>query len=75
VWTEPDVKRLLDAEGAGLPGEGGDRVPVSSLFCRCGKMICPQALSPLSLSPVDVDPAVLVVDSPPVVGWAWRFQV
>ncbi|CAM9214373.1 unnamed protein product [Laminaria digitata] len=34
VWTEPDLKRLLDAGGGCLPGEGGQSVPVSNLFCR-----------------------------------------
>lgn len=34
VWTEPDLKRLLDAGGECLPGEGGQSVPVSNLFCR-----------------------------------------
>ncbi|CAM9833494.1 unnamed protein product [Ectocarpus sp. 6 AP-2014] len=35
VWTEPDLRRLLDGEeGVALPGEGGQTVPVSSLFCR-----------------------------------------
>lgn len=34
MWTEPDLKRLLDDGGMSLPGEGGQRVPVSSLFSR-----------------------------------------
>ena len=34
VWTEPDLKRLLDAGGKSLPGQEGQPVPVSSLFCR-----------------------------------------
>jgi len=48
VWMEPDLKRLLDSEGSGLPRQGGDIVPVSSLFCWCEKTSA-QALSPPSL--------------------------